>query len=119
MKKAILYIFVFVASLFVGNFAYEKPQSPGVFEKYIFKDPTDEKVEYQDKAPMPEEGRVNINTATAYQLTALPNIGSALAGRIVSYRKDFGEFEVKEDLLRVPGIGEKTFEKIKDLILIK
>jgi competence protein ComEA len=68
-------------------------------------------------APAPSE-KVNINAATADQLTALPGIGPSYAQRIVEYREKNGPFKKVEDLLNVTGIGEKTFEKIKDRITV-
>jgi competence protein ComEA len=61
-------------------------------------------------------GKVNINTATAQELEALPGIGPALAGRIVEYRTAHGPFRGIEEIKNVSGIGEKVFEEIKDLI---
>ena len=58
----------------------------------------------------------NINRAAAFELSTLPGIGQVLAGRIVEYRREFGSFKTKEELKKVRGIGEKRFEKIKDLI---
>ena len=119
MKKIILYILVFIASLYCGIYLYEKPEREGVFEKYIYENPQKVTLDYKEKAPMPEEGYININTATIYELTALPDIGPKMAERIVSFRESLGVFEVKEDILRVDGIGEKTFEKIKDKIILE
>lgn len=119
MKKIILYIFVFVSSLGVGLYFSERPKSEGVTEKYIYENPEELLMENSNKAHMPEEGFININTATAHELTALPDIGAKMAERIVEYRRENGEFEVKEDLMRVSGIGDKTFEKIKDKIILK
>lgn len=56
---------------------------------------------------------VNINTATAEQLSNLPRIGPAIAQRIVEFREANGAFKKAEDLLLVKGIGEKTFELLK------
>ncbi len=61
---------------------------------------------------------ININTATAEELMALPGIGEVLAGRIVSYRIAHGEFSSVDELLQVDGIGEKTMEKILGLITV-
>ena len=61
---------------------------------------------------------LNINQAEAFELSALPGIGQVLAGRIVEHRKQFGPFKTKEELKKVRGIGEKRFEKIKDLISV-
>ena len=59
---------------------------------------------------------ININTATAEQLTALPGIGEVLAGRIVSYREQYGLFLSTEELLDVTGISEKKYEAIKEYV---
>ena len=64
-------------------------------------------------------GRININSADVEELTDLPGIGPAYAKRIVEYRKEFGPFKTIEDLLNVRGIGDRTFEKIRDRITIK
>ncbi len=63
-------------------------------------------------------GKININTATATELATLPGIGPALAQRIVEYRQAHGPFARIEDLKKVSGIGDKVFERIKDLITI-
>lgn len=61
---------------------------------------------------------VNINTATADELDALPGIGPVLAGRIISYREENGGFRSPEELTRVKGIGQATLEEIYDLITV-
>jgi competence protein ComEA len=63
-------------------------------------------------------GPVNINTATAAELETLPGIGPKTADTIVKYREANGPFETVEDIMDVPGIGEGTFEKIKDGITV-
>jgi competence protein ComEA len=63
-------------------------------------------------------GPVNINTATAAELETLPGIGPKTADTIVEYREANGPFETIEDIMDVPGIGEGTFEKIKDRIAV-
>ena len=61
---------------------------------------------------------VNLNTASATQLEALPGIGKAMAERIVEYRQKNGAFKKAEDLMNVRGIGEKNFLKLKPLITV-
>lgn len=56
---------------------------------------------------------VNINTATAEELKALPGIGPAKAQAIVDYRQSNGGFKSVEDLKKVKGIGEGIFNKLK------
>ncbi|MCR4434669.1 MAG: ComEA family DNA-binding protein [Clostridiales bacterium] len=64
------------------------------------------------------EDMVNINTATAEQLTALPGIGESSAGDIVAFREKNGPFKTIQDIMRVPGIKEGKFNKIKDRITV-
>jgi len=61
---------------------------------------------------------LDINTATAEQLMALPQIGEQKAQAILNYRNDHGPFQVLDDLMEVPGIGESIFEAVKNLITI-
>ena len=61
---------------------------------------------------------VNINTADADTLTALPGIGRVLAERIVAYRRQNGPFRAIEEITKVEGIGEKKAEAILELITV-
>ena len=61
---------------------------------------------------------VNINTADADTLTALPGIGQVLAERILAYRRRNGPFRVIEEITKVEGIGEKKAEAILELITV-
>jgi competence protein ComEA len=63
-------------------------------------------------------GRVNINTATADELDALPGIGPTTAQSIVDYRLQHGPFQVIQDIQNVPGIGPATYALIQDYINI-
>src|SRR5438128_8804556 len=56
---------------------------------------------------------VNVNTATKEQLDALPGIGPVKAQAIIDYRTKNGNFKSIDDLKKVPGIGDATFDKIK------
>ena len=61
---------------------------------------------------------IDINSATAEELTVLPGIGEHLAEAIVSYRSENGAFESLEQLMEVPGIGEGRFAAIEDKICL-
>jgi competence protein ComEA len=62
---------------------------------------------------------ININTATQAELEFLPRIGPAIAQRIIEYRTLNGPFTSIEQIKNVKGIGEATFNAIKDFITVK
>ena len=66
----------------------------------------------------PDDSKININTADLSKLKDIPGIGDVKANSIIMYREDNGGFKTIEELKNVDGIGEKTFEKIKDNIKI-
>jgi competence protein ComEA len=65
-----------------------------------------------------EAGKININTATAEELAQLNRIGPSYAARIVAFRENNGPFKAPEDVMMVPGIGQKTFDLNKDRISV-
>jgi competence protein ComEA len=60
--------------------------------------------------------RININTATAEELEALPSIGEVIAARIIGYREQNGPFRSVDDLIHVQGISDETIDKFRDLV---
>lgn len=65
-------------------------------------------------AAAPADDLIDLNTADQTALETLPRIGPALAERIVAWREENGRFQSVDDLLAVPGIGEKLLEAIRD-----
>ena len=63
-------------------------------------------------------GKVNINTADAAALETLPRVGPAMSARIIAWRETNGRFTAVEDLMSVSGIGDKTFEALRDLVTV-
>jgi competence protein ComEA len=67
---------------------------------------------------MASKGKININTASQKELVTLNGVGEKIAERIIEYRKDH-PFKTIEELMNVKGIGQKLFDKNKDLIKVK
>jgi len=66
------------------------------------------------------EGRpMDLNGASAADLELLPRIGPALAGRIVAFREENGDFESVGGLTRVRGIGPRTLEQLRPLVSVR
>lgn len=65
-----------------------------------------------------EDQLVSLNFSDSIQLQTLPGIGPAISQRIIDYRNTYGLFQQIEDIKNVKGIGDKTFEKIKELICL-
>ena len=63
-------------------------------------------------------GKVNINTADEAGLMTIPGIGESRAKAIIAYREENGKFESIEDIMKIDGIKEKMFDKIKDSITV-
>ncbi|MBO8136740.1 MAG: helix-hairpin-helix domain-containing protein [Desulfotomaculum sp.] len=62
--------------------------------------------------------KININAAGEAELSSLPGIGPALSKRIIEYRSSNGMFKSIEEIKKVPGIGDKKYESIKNLISV-
>lgn len=62
--------------------------------------------------------KVNLNTADETALETLPRVGPALAARIVAWRTENGRFTSIDDLKSVSGIGDKTFDDLKELVTV-
>ena len=63
--------------------------------------------------------KININQATVEQLATLSFVSDSLATKIVQYREENGPFQTIEQLKNVSGIGQATYEKIRDFVTLK
>lgn len=63
-------------------------------------------------------GKVNLNTADLSKLCTLPGVGETRARSIIAYRENNGGFQKIEDIMKVSGIKDGLFQKIKDLITV-
>lgn len=68
--------------------------------------------------PLMSFKRININTANEFDLVKLAGIGEVKAQQIIAWRKENGEFQSTDDLMKVNGIGPKTVANIKDVITL-
>lgn len=69
-------------------------------------------------ANVPATPQVNVNTASVQELQLLPRVGPAIAQRIVEFRNANGPFKTPEELIRVKGIGEKTFANLQPYVAV-
>lgn len=65
-----------------------------------------------------QEGKINLNTATEAELQTISGIGAKKAQEIIRFRDEQGPFKTVEELKNVPGIGEKTVERLKDMLTV-
>ncbi len=65
-----------------------------------------------------DDGKININTASVEELMTLSGIGETRAKDIIAYRNAHGAFSLPEDLKNVSGIGDSTYNKIADAIIV-
>lgn len=72
----------------------------------------------QGKASTAKSSKINLNTAGADELVKLPRVGDKTAQRIIEYRQQNGKFKRIEDIMKIKGIGEKTFKKMEDMITV-
>ena len=126
-SKAILFILV-VLSAGAGVLNYRN-HNPDFAPELLLKENRhiEKKVFEPPKSSVPPENldsnksgkKINLNTATLEELESLPGIGKELGKRILSYRGSKGRFLSTDELKNVRGIGQKTFEKLRDLISIE
>ncbi|MDY3927754.1 MAG: helix-hairpin-helix domain-containing protein [Clostridia bacterium] len=122
--KIIFFLLIFTLAVIGGiviqeydnryrNFFIEKEQIGEVVSEDTITDSASTEETSGDKV------YVNINTDNAQELMQLDGIGETMAKRIITYRKEHGDFEVVEDLMRVSGIGTKKFDNIKENIYVQ
>lgn len=112
------YIIVVILALICGMFLrYAEKESFRIVKNSTVYAPESEIVVRAEETE--EVQKININEADVLQLDALHGIGESLAERIIEYRTKNGKFEVIQDIMKVNGIGETTFNEIKELICVE
>ncbi len=113
-EQKIFYIFLGIYLLLcVGLFAFHKLSGRAAYVSVSMI--TSEQPAAQ---AMSDKLLININTATAEELTALDGIGEKTAENIIEYREKNNGFLDIEELMEVSGIGEAKFNKIKDNVTV-
>jgi len=122
LKKSNFAGCLLILTLVSGMFAAHASETPNKTSQPAATEKTEKvttKKAATEKATKSEKtAKININTATAKMLETLKNIGPKKAKAIIKYRKDNGLFKSLEDLKKIPGIGDKTFEKNRHQITI-
>ena len=113
-KVLVVMVFFLISDIFYSHSFYGGTLDMG--EKIVA-----DEIGMTESIGTPEEvvlGKININTAAASELDSLSGIGEARAADIIRYREENGDFSRIEDIMKVSGIGEKTFEEIKEQITV-
>lgn len=121
INKIVLYLLIFISAASFGYILNKDASYECDFESVIADNPIKDEANAEPyiKAELPDDGLININTATAHELTALKWVGEKISQRIVEYRETHGSFEKIEDIMNVPGIGEKKFKDMKEHITVE
>ena len=119
-KIVLLLTAVFITGC-VGVFAFGGGRQNYTIE--IDRNSAQSQTEAQTQTPHPDSmlpgEKININTASEWELARLPGIGEVRAADIVAYRQEHGPFETPEELIQVKGIGENIFKALQDYITIE
>ena len=89
--------------------ATQVPAEDGSSDQLVGNQPVSASVEFP----------LDLNTATIEQLKSLPGIGDTRANQIIAFRHSVGGFSTLEQLLEISGIGSKTLEAIRPLVVIR
>lgn len=93
-------------------------QQVQVLSKKQYKKIKQGSIQSEEEMSPSKDGAININRATAEELTNLAGIGDSKANAIVKYRQKNGSFSSIEEIKNVTGIGDATFENIKEQITV-
>lgn len=112
--------YINLAQRVVDGQQYIIPTLEEVKEKNLWDDATSQTIASSaDIQPSSiEDGRVNLNTASKEELMTLPGVGEAKAEAIIAYREMVSPFQTIEDVMKVSGIKDGLFQKIKTKITV-
>ena len=90
----------------------------GLCRNVLLDHPSSSAAEPRPREPLPDM-RVDVNAASAAELSLLPGLGPSLAQRIVENRMAKGPFKTLEDVDRVPGIGKAIIERMRPYAIVR
>lgn len=118
-KKAALAVYAVLVLSVVFTLGYFSGRFQGSREIQVTVMETQKQEEAEPVQPSQSPaGLIDLNTTEQAQLETLPGIGPELAARILEYRKTVGKFVATEQIMDVPGIGEKRYAELEPLITI-
>ena len=119
-ERILIIIALFLLAFIVGYNAFFIPEvyTPTVIYTNSTYEETSEQSLNNDNGTYINNNKININTAESSELCTLPGISTTLSSRIIEYRTSIGNFSSIEEIKNVSGIGEKTFENIRDFICV-
>ena len=119
VKKQEIFLLIICLISSIAVVSYNLFSSPAVYDRVKI-EVKEEKTTVVTTQPERQNGsvngKININTATKEDLLKIKFIGDKKAEAIMEYRKENGDFNTVEELKKVPGIGDKIYQKIKDKI---
>lgn len=119
VKKQEIFLLVICLISSVAVVSFNLFSSPSVYDRVkieVKEEKTTVVSSQPERGNNSVNGKININTATKEDLLKIKFIGDKKADAIMEYRKENGDFNTVEELKKVPGIGEKIYQKIKDKI---
>lgn len=115
-KKVLLFI---VAFLVLGLVCQELRRWGVSFPIPLAPADARKRLAFHDAPPSSSSNfKIDLNRASMQELLRLPHVGPAMAGRIIELRLQRGHFGKPEEILDVPGIGPKTWEDMKDRVMV-
>ncbi len=113
IRKVAFYLGIFAVCMSAGIFFDKYTSNKIQVETIAVNSDVNALIEESDELI---DGKININTASSELLQTIDGIGEATAKKIIDYRNENGGFASAENIMDVPGIGEKKYSAISDKI---
>lgn len=118
-QEKYIIVFLIIGAICGVSYSYYKKSHPPIRLQFRQPLPKDDILQKELDSLLEEAKSVDVNRASLEELMKLNGVGPVLAHRIIEYRRQNGPFQSKAELKKVPGIGPKKFEAVKDYIVIE